>query len=94
MSSLRVGVVGATGALGSEVLSVLSESSIPVGEIVPVATDRSLGQEVEFQGVSHPVETEAPPLRELDLVFLCAPPAASLDFVREALRAAVPCVDA
>ena len=47
---LRVVVVGATGALGSEVLSVLDERRFPVAEIVPVATDRSLGVDVEFRG--------------------------------------------
>ena len=91
---LRVALVGATGVLGSEVLAVLSESSLAIGELVPVATDRSLGQEVEFRGVNHPVETELPELGGLDLLFLCAPAAASLDLARRAIRAEVPCIDA
>ncbi len=91
---LRVGVVGATGALGSEVLAVLSESSLEVAELVPVATDRSLGNEIEFRGASHPVETELPDLEELDLLFLCAPTAVSLDLARRAIRAGIPCIDA
>lgn len=93
MSRLRVGVIDATGALGGEVLALLSDSSLQVDEILPVATDRSLGQEVEFQGAVHPVETEAPKLRGLDLLFLCAPAPVSLDYARQALRAEVPCVD-
>lgn len=91
---LRVALVGATGVLGSEVLAVLSDSSLAVGELVPVATDRSLGQEIEFRGETHPVETELPDLREVDLLFLCAPVAASLDVARRAIRAEVPCIDA
>ena len=66
---LRVIVVGATGALGTEVLSVLDERRFPVAEIVPVATDRSLGVDVEFRDQSLPVETELPPLRGAHLVF-------------------------
>jgi len=91
---LRVGLVGATGVLGSEVLAVLSESSLELGQLVPVATDRSLGQEIEFRGEVHPVETELPDLADLDLLFLCAPAAASLDLARRAIRAEVPCIDA
>lgn len=94
MSSLRIGVVGATGVLGSEVLAFLSESSLAIAELVPVATDRSLGNEIEFRGSLVPVETEAPKLRGLDCLFLCAPPAVSRDFAREALRLEVPCIDA
>jgi aspartate-semialdehyde dehydrogenase len=91
---LRVAVVGATGLLGSEVLAVLSQSALEVAELVAVATDRSLGQEIEFRGATHPVETELPDLCEVDLVFLCVPAAASLDLVRRALRAEVAAIDA
>lgn len=89
----RIGIVGATGALGSEVLAALDASSLRVREILPVATDRSLGQEIEFAGELYPVACDAPSLHGLDLVFVCAPPAASLEWVRAALRAAVPCID-
>jgi aspartate-semialdehyde dehydrogenase len=80
--------------LGSEVLAVLSESSLAIGELLPVATERSLGQEIEFRGESTPVETELPELEDLDLLFLCAPAAASLDLARRAIRAELCCVDA
>jgi aspartate-semialdehyde dehydrogenase len=91
---LRVALVGATGVLGSEILAVLSESSLAIGELLPVATERSLGQEIEFRGESSPVETELPELDDLDLLFLCAPAAASLDLARRAIRAELCCVDA
>ena len=89
----RVGVLGATGALGGEVLAALDLARLPVRGLLPLATDRSLGQEVEFQGELYPVETGEPALAGVDLIFLCAPPAASLEFARLALRAEVPCVD-
>jgi len=92
-AGLRIGVVGATGALGSEVLRALSHSSLHVREIVPIASDRSLGRDIEFQDAVYPVETERPSLRGLDLLLLCAPAEASLGYVRDALRAEVACID-
>jgi aspartate-semialdehyde dehydrogenase len=93
-AGLRIGLIGATGVLGSEVLALLEESSLPVRELVPLATDRSLGHEIEFRGEALPVETEPPKLRGFDLLFLCAPEEVSLEYARQALRAEVPCVDA
>jgi len=90
---LRVGVVGATGAVGTELIEVLAASSIRVSELVPVATARSLGADIEFQGDVVSVETELPSLQGLDFIFLCAPRSASFEVVREALRAEVPGID-
>lgn len=86
-------MVGATGALGSEVLAALDRSGLRIAELLPAATDRSLGEDLEFQDEIHPVVSERPALRGLDLIICCAPAAASLDWVREALRAEVPCID-
>jgi len=92
-TGLRIGVVGATGSLGTELLELLDLSSLRVGEIVPIATDDSLGRDIEFQGSVFPVETDDARLTGLDLAFLCAPPGATLDFVRRALHEQVPCID-
>lgn len=92
-AGVRIGVLGATGALGGEVLAALAASTLRVAEIVPMATERSLGCDIEFQGAIYAVETDPPVLRGLDLLFCCAPPEASLALVREALKAAVPCID-
>ncbi len=89
----RIGVVGATGALGGEVLTALASSPLRVSEIVPIATDRSLGTDIEFQGEDYPVQTEMPSLRGIDLLLLCAPASVSLDCARQSLRAEVPCID-
>jgi aspartate-semialdehyde dehydrogenase len=90
---LRVAVAGATGILGGEVLSVLDERRFPVSELLPIATERSAAEAVEFQGESFEVVARAPSLRGVDLLLLCAPPAASLDLVRAALRESVRCID-
>ena len=81
-AGLRIGVVGATGTLGTELLELLDLSSLRVSEIVPIATDRSLGRDIEFQGSLFPVETDDARLAGLDLAFLCAPPAVALEYVR------------
>ncbi|MBC7799382.1 MAG: aspartate-semialdehyde dehydrogenase [Gemmatimonadaceae bacterium] len=44
----RVAVVGATGAVGREILKTLAERDFPVDEVVAVASARSTGQEVSF----------------------------------------------
>ncbi|MGZ5420316.1 MAG: aspartate-semialdehyde dehydrogenase, partial [Solirubrobacterales bacterium] len=45
-----MGVVGATGAVGSTILEVLAERDFPAGEVVPLASERSAGKKVEFNG--------------------------------------------
>src|SRR5579875_337013 len=46
--SYRVAVVGATGAVGREMLKTLQERNFPVSEVAAVASARSAGQEVSF----------------------------------------------
>ena len=45
-----VAVVGATGVVGSKMLEVLEERNFPVTELLPVASSRSWGKKVSFQG--------------------------------------------
>ncbi|MCF0167292.1 MAG: aspartate-semialdehyde dehydrogenase [Bacteroidales bacterium] len=47
---MKVAVVGATGLVGSKMLEVLQEENFPVDELYPVASEKSVGKEVEFQG--------------------------------------------
>ncbi len=44
----RVAVVGATGAVGREMLNILAERNFPVSEVIPLASSRSQGQELSF----------------------------------------------
>ena len=48
MAGYRVAVVGATGAVGREILKTLAERNFPVSEVVAVASARSTGQEMSF----------------------------------------------
>ncbi len=45
-----VAVVGATGAVGETMLSILAERDFPVGNIYPLASSRSAGKTIEFKG--------------------------------------------
>jgi aspartate-semialdehyde dehydrogenase len=48
--SYRIAIVGATGNVGREMLSILSERQFPVGEITALASRRSIGVEISFGG--------------------------------------------
>jgi aspartate-semialdehyde dehydrogenase len=47
---MKVAVVGATGLVGTKMLEVLAERNFPISELIPVASERSVGKEVEFKG--------------------------------------------
>jgi aspartate-semialdehyde dehydrogenase len=47
---MKVAVVGATGLVGTKMLQVLAERNFPLTELVPVASERSVGKEVSFKG--------------------------------------------
>jgi aspartate-semialdehyde dehydrogenase len=48
--TMKVAVVGATGLVGTKMLQVLAERNFPVTELIPVASERSVGKEIEFKG--------------------------------------------
>ena len=52
---MKVAVVGATGLVGTKMLQVLAERNFPVTEIIPVASERSVGKEVQFKGKAYKV---------------------------------------
>src|SRR6187431_2710018 len=52
---MKVAVVGATGLVGSKMLQVLAERNFPVTELIPVASERSIGKEIEFKGKKYKV---------------------------------------
>lgn len=52
---MKVAVVGATGLVGSKMLQVLAERNFPVTELIPVASEKSVGKEVEYRGKKYKV---------------------------------------
>ena len=47
---MKVAVVGATGMVGEVMLQILAERKFPVTELIPVASEKSVGKELEFNG--------------------------------------------
>ena len=52
---MKVAVVGATGMVGQIMLKVLAERNFPVTELIPVASERSVGKTIDFMGTSYTV---------------------------------------
>ena len=52
---MRVAVVGATGMVGTVMLQVLREQAFPITELFPVASEKSIGSELDFGGLRYPV---------------------------------------
>lgn len=56
---MKIAVVGATGLVGTKMLEVLAERNFPVTELIPVASERSIGTEVIFKGKPYKVVSAA-----------------------------------
>lgn len=52
---MKVAVVGVTGLVGNVMLKVLDEFNFPVSELIPVASQRSVGKKISFKGKTHEV---------------------------------------
>ena len=52
---MKVAVVGATGMVGNVMLKVLAERNFPITELIPVASEKSVGKEVEYQGKKYKI---------------------------------------
>jgi aspartate-semialdehyde dehydrogenase len=54
---MKIAVVGATGLVGSVMLKVLEERNFPVTELIPVASEKSVGKEIQFKGKSFKIHS-------------------------------------
>jgi len=52
---MKVAVVGATGLVGTVILKVLEERNFPLTELIPVASEKSVGKEITFKGKKYAV---------------------------------------
>ena len=52
---MKIAVVGATGMVGEVMLQVLAERNFPITELIPVASERSVGKEIEYKGKKYAV---------------------------------------
>jgi aspartate-semialdehyde dehydrogenase len=91
---LRVAVVGATGAVGEELLRILDERAFPVDELVALASARSAGRSIRFAGRDVTIqELSLDALRDVDLSLSAAGASIARGFVREAAAAGTVCID-
>ncbi len=54
---MKIAVVGATGLVGTEMLKVLEERNFPITELIPVASERSVGKKLQFKGKEYIVHS-------------------------------------
>lgn len=54
-SLMKVAVVGATGLVGTKMIQILEERNFPVTELIPVASEKSVGKEIEYKGKKYKV---------------------------------------
>ncbi|MCO7354581.1 aspartate-semialdehyde dehydrogenase [Riemerella anatipestifer] len=52
---MKIAVVGATGMVGQVMLKVLEERDFPVTELIPVASEKSVGKRIKFKGAEYPI---------------------------------------
>ncbi len=91
---LKVAILGATGAVGQELLELLAERAFPLGELVVLASPRSAGQTLHWQGETHTIQavSEAA-FKDVDLVLASAGGSASKQWAPVAARAGAVVID-
>ena len=94
MKDLCVAVMGATGAVGQQMLKVLEERQFPMGQIKLLASERSAGRKVPFRGRLVPVELlTAESFKGVDIVLASAGGSVSQEFAPIAAAAGAVVVD-
>jgi aspartate-semialdehyde dehydrogenase len=90
----RVGVLGATGAVGSTILGVLAERDFPASEVVPFASDRSAGRTIEWGEEELEVRAlDEETIQGLDLALSSAGGAVSAEWAPKLVEAGAVVVD-
>ena len=94
MSKKVIGVLGATGVVGQQMLQCLEERDFPVSELVPLASARSAGKTLKFCGEDVVVREAAPEAFEgIDIVLGAADDGTAKRLLPEAVKRGAVCVD-
>lgn len=94
IKEINVGIVGATGAVGQELIRLLEERGFPVRELRPLASARSVGKKVDFRGSSIEVVEAAPDaFGGLDQVYFSAGAGLSRELAPAAVEAGAVAID-
>ena len=94
MKPQNIAIVGATGAVGVEILRVLERRNFPVASLKLLASARSVGKTLEFKGKPHKVEElKADAFKGCDIAFFSAGATRSREFVPAAKAAGCVVID-
>lgn len=91
---MKLAVVGITGMVGQEILEVLAEKNLPIKEFYPVASQRSVGKSIAFNGKDHIIISIEEALeRKPDYVMFSAGGGVSLEWAPKFAEAGITVVD-
>ena len=94
MRGYHVAIVGATGAVGTELLRLLESRHFPVRQLTLFASERSAGKTLPFMGELLPVQRLSPEwFRGVEIAFFAAGAARSREYAPDAVRAGAIVVD-
>jgi len=96
MKKYNVAVVGANGAVGEEILAVLSEIDFPINKLVPLASARSLGKTVNFRGKDINIVELTSDIfekEEIEIALFSAGGSVSAEFAPHAVKAGTVVID-
>lgn len=92
--SVNVAIVGATGAVGQEFLTVLAERKFPIRNLKLLASARSAGKKAEFNGQTYTIEElTKDSFKDVQIAFFSAGGSISKEFAPAAVAAGAVCVD-
>jgi len=92
----NVAVIGASGAVGEELFRVLEEVKFPIATILPLASARSVGEEVECQGKSYKIQELTEEVfidKNIDIAFFSAGGSISAKFAKYAVESGAVVID-
>lgn len=92
----NVAIVGANGAVGEEILAVLSEIDFPLNKLIPLASARSIGKTVDFDGKALPIQELTHDIfkeEEIDIALFSAGGSVSAEFASSAVKAGAVVID-
>lgn len=91
---MRIAIVGATGLVGSKMLQILEERDFPVTEIIPVASEKSIGKEIIFKNKKYKVVSAADAIAAApDLALFSAGGSTSLALAPQFAEAGITVID-
>ncbi len=96
MKKYNIAVIGASGAVGEELFSVLEDVNFPIGTLLPLASSNSAGNPIEFKGKIYKIEELTETVFEgkgIDIAFFSAGGSISAKYAKYAVEAGAVVID-